>query len=88
MVACDVRSNIEFPARGNPFILHKKTLSKSVSCFCSKIPKFTKNCNNCFHDKWSNSVDGSRRIVKLRTFGLDELAQAFVKFIAREKNTT
>ena len=52
------------------------------------MPKFTKNCNNCFHDEWSNGVDGSRQIVNLRAFGLDELAQAFAKFIAREKNTT
>ena len=41
------------------------------------MPKFTKNCNNCFHDKWSNGVDGSKRIVNLRAFGVDELAQAF-----------
>ena len=65
---------------------YKKKLSKSVSCFCSEMPKFTKNWNNCFHDECSNDVDGSRRIMNLRAFGLDELTQAFAKFIiAREK---
>ena len=51
------------------------------------MPKFTKNCNNSFHE-WSDGVDGSRRIVNLRAFGLDELAEAFVKFSAHEKNIT
>ena len=83
----DVRSNIQFPARGNPSIL-QKTLSKFSSCFCIKMPKFTKNCNNSFHDEWSDGVDGSRRIVNLRAFGLDGLAEAFFKFSAHEKNIT
>ena len=51
------------------------------------MPKFTKNCNNSFHE-WSDGVDGSRRIVNLRTFGLGELAEAFAKFSAHEKNIT
>ena len=52
------------------------------------MPKFTKNCNNSFHDEWSDDVEGSRWIVNLRAFGLGELAQAFSKFLAHEKNLT
>ena len=52
------------------------------------MPKFTKNCYNSFHDEWSDGVEGSRRIVNLRAFGLGELAEAFSKFLAHEKNLT
>jgi hypothetical protein len=52
------------------------------------MPKFSKNCNNPFHDKCSDGVDGSSRMVNLRAFGLGELAEAFAKFIANEKNIT
>ena len=53
------------------------------------MPKFSKNCNNPFHDDWSDGVDGCSRMVNLRAFGLGELAEAFdklSKFVANEKN--
>ena len=53
------------------------------------MPKFSKNCNNPFHDDWSDGVDGCSRMVNLRAFGLGELAEAFdklSKFVANEKH--
>ncbi len=54
------------------------------------MPKFSKNCNNPFHDDWSDGVDGCSRMVNLRAFGLGELAEAFdklSKFVANEKTS-
>lgn len=52
------------------------------------MPKLTKKCNNSFriHDECSYGIDGSRRIVNLKAFGLGELAEVFAKFLAHEKN--
>ncbi len=53
------------------------------------MPKFSKNCDNPFHDDWLDGIDGSSWMVNLRAFSLGELAEAFgklCKFIANEKN--
>ena len=53
------------------------------------MPKFSKKCQNPFHDEWSDDSELCPcRIINLRVYGLGEFAQAFVKFLVDEKNVT
>ena len=53
------------------------------------MPKFSKNCQNPFHDEWSDDSELCKsRIINLRVYGLGKFAQAFAKFLVDEKNET
>ena len=46
------------------------------------MPKFTRSCNNPFHEKWSKDEGG--KIVNLRARGLVAITTTFEQYVKEE----